>query len=169
MSAHRPRLAVVLAALCALALVAGLGVTFYLRGQEQDQQREAQDRAAVVSAAQVFTETWNTFTPDAAQEYVDTVSPLLTTRFRTEFTDAAEDVVTGITQQQLSSTGSVLSDEAGIPLVAIASMDGDSAEVLVVSDAERVSAQQEVLRHWRWQVSLVKVDGRWLVDDFVEV
>ena len=63
----------------------------------------------------------------------------------------------------------MLTDGDGIPLVGIASIDGDSAEVLVVSDANRVANRQRVLRHWRWQVSLVKVDGEWLVDDFKEV
>ena len=51
----------------------------------------------------------------------------------------------------------------------IASMDGDSAEVLVVADAQRVSSGQEVVRHWRWQISFVKSDGEWLVDAFEEV
>jgi hypothetical protein len=63
----------------------------------------------------------------------------------------------------------VLADEKEIPLIGIASMDDDSAEVLVVSDAQRVASGQEVLRHWRWQVSLVLRDGKWLVDDFEEV
>ena len=122
-----------------------------------------------MQASERFVETWNTFAPDDVDGYVERVSALLTTKFRTEFTGAAEDVVTGIEQQQLTSTGEVLVDGDGIPLVGIATLDPDSAEVLVVSDANRVSGGQEVLRHWRWQVSLVKVDGEWLVDSFKEV
>ncbi len=166
---RRPRLAAVLAVLTLVALAGGLLVTLSLRGKESDRAAEAKDRIAAAAAAQHFTEVWNTFTPDDADAYVERVSPLLTTKFRTEFTSASSDVVSGIAQQQLSSTGTVLKDADGIPLVGIASIDPDSADVLVVSDAQRTSSQQQVLRHWRWQVHLLKVGGRWLVDSFDEV
>ena len=168
-ASHRPRLATVLAALVALALVAGVVLGWWLRSTGQEQRETEQDRLAVMQASERFVETWNTFTPEDVDGYVERVSALLTTKFRTEFTGAAEDVVTGIERQQLSSTGEVLVDGDGIPLVGIATIDPDSAEVLVVSDANRVSGGQEVLRHWRWQVSLVKVDDEWLVDSFKEV
>jgi Mce-associated membrane protein len=165
----RPRLATTLAALCALVLVAGIVLMFWLRAQTEENADAEQDRIQVLQAAEQFTETFNTFRPDDAKDYVDRVSALLSTKFRTEFEDGSEDVITGITQQRLFSKGEVLSDGDGIPLVGIASIDVDSAEVLVVSDAKRVASGQRVLRHWRWQVSLVKVDGKWLVDDFKEV
>jgi Mce-associated membrane protein len=165
----RPRLATALAVLVAVALVAGLTLAVWLRAAGSELSDREQDRLAAVQAAQRFTETWNTFDSEEAEAYIERVSPLLSTKFRAEFTGSAEDVVTGITQQELSSQGSVLSDADGIPLVGIASLDEDSAEVLVVSDAQRVAGGQEVLRHWRWQVSLVKVDGEWLVDGFEEV
>lgn len=168
-SASRPRLATVLAVLCAVVLVAGIALTVWLRDAGQERSREERDRIEVMQAAERFTETWNTFTADRAKEYVDQVAPLLSTKFRTEFTSAAEDVVNGIEQQQLSSNGEVLVDGDGIPLVGIARIDPDSAEVLVVSDASRVSGGQRVLRHWRWQITMVKVDGEWLVDGFEEV
>ena len=63
----------------------------------------------------------------------------------------------------------MLENRDEIPLVGVASMDDDSAEVLVVSDANRTANGQKVLRHWRWQIHLVKVDGQWLVDDFDEI
>jgi hypothetical protein len=97
------------------------------------------------------------------------VAPLLSTKFRTEFTEGSADVVQGLEQQQLGSSGEVLVDRDSVPLVAISAVDEDSAEALVVADAERVAGGQQVLRHWRWQVSLVKVDGEWLVDEFEEV
>jgi hypothetical protein len=168
-SHRRPRLATVLAALTALALVGVVALGWWLHNADQEQRKAEQDRIAVMQASERFVETWNTFTPDDVDGYVDRVSQLLTTKFRTEFTGAAEDVVTGIEQQQLSSTGEVLVDSDGIPLVGIATLDPDSAEVLVVADANRVAEGQDVLRHWRWQVSLVKVDGEWLVDSFKEV
>jgi hypothetical protein len=162
-------LATVLAVLTALALVGVVWLLVWLRGETTEADAAGQDRLEVVQAAERFVETWNTFTPDEAEQYVDDVAPLLSTKFRKEFTDSAENVLTGIRQQQLSSEGEVLVDADGIPLVGVATMDQDSAEVLVVSDANRVTAGQQVVRHWRWQVSLVQVDGEWLVDAFKEV
>ena len=53
---------------------------------------------------------------------------------------------------------------------AVASVDSDSAQVLVVSDAERQDRlRPHVARHFRWEVSLVKINGKWLVDDFTPV
>jgi hypothetical protein len=164
-----PNVATVLAILCVLALIATVWVGLWLKHRSDEISRADQDRADVVAAAQRFTETWNTFKPNEASQYINRVSPLLTTKFRTQFNDAAQDVIRGIQQQKLSSEGKVLSDGDDIPLVGIASMDPDSAEVLVASDARRVSGGQAVLRHWRWQISLDKVGGKWLVDEFKEV
>lgn len=166
---RRPRLAAALAALCVLALVGGLVLAFWLQDRTEEREAAEQDRIEAMQAAQAFTEVWNTFRPNDVSGYVERVTPLLTSKFETEFSNAAEDVVTGITQQRLSSRGEVLTDADGVPLVGISSIDPDSAEVLVVADANRVANRQRVLRHWRWQVSLRKVDGEWLVDSFKEV
>ena len=165
----RPWLATVLAALCVLTLVAGIALVTWLRSETEANTQEEQDRIAVLQAAETFTETYNTFRPKEAEEYVDRVADLLSTRFATEFTRASDDVVNGIVQQRLFSKGQVLKDGDGIPLVGIAAIDSDSAEVLVAADANRVANRQRVVRHWRWQISLDKVDGEWLVDDFKEV
>jgi len=159
----------VLAVVTVLAVAGAAWFAVRHLGANADLERRQDDQVAVTQAAQRFVETWNTFTPEDADGYVDQVGELLSTKFRTEFTGAAEDVVRGIEAQKLSSTGEVLVDGDGIPLVGIAALDEDSAQVLVVSDAQRVAGGQEVLRHWRWQVSLVKVDGEWLVDAFNEV
>jgi hypothetical protein len=164
----RPRWATFLAALCALTLAGALGLGYWLH-EHSSYTAEEQDRADVVQATQVFVQTWNTFRPKDASSYVERVAPLLTTRFGLEFRDASKDVITGIVKQRLFSKGQVLSDGDDLPLVGISSIDGDSAEVLVVADATRVANRQRVLRHWRWQVSLDKVDGKWLVDKFEEV
>ena len=168
-STHRPVVATILAALCVVVLVAAVVMGAVLKGKSDDISAKEQDEVAVRAAAQRFTETWNTFSADDAEGYVDTVAPLLSTKFRAQFTEAATDVVSGIQQQKLSSKGAVLEDKDEIPLVGVSSMDSDSAEVLVVSDAQRTSSGQQVLRHWRWQIHMVKVDGTWLVDGFDEI
>lgn len=165
---RRPLLATVLAALCLVLIAAGVVLFVYEQPVGADT-AAAENRAEVVQAAERFTETWNTFTPQDASAYVKRVAPLLTTKFRTEFTHASTDVINGIQQQSLSSSGKVLVDEAGIPLVGIERIDPDSASVLVVSDSNRVSNGQKVLRHWRWEIELLKVRGHWLVDSFKEI
>ena len=164
-----PNVATALAVLCVLALIGTLWVGLWLKHRSDQISQADQDRAEAVGAAQRFTETWNTFKPNQVSQYINEVSPLLTTKFRTQFNNASQDVIQGIQQQRLSSNGKVLTDGDDIPLVGIASIDPDSAEVLVASDARRVANGQAVLRHWRWQISLDKVDGKWLVDDFKEV
>jgi chlorite dismutase len=123
---------------------------------------DSTERDEVMLAAERFTEMWNTFSASNAQGYVEDITPLLTTKFRTEFTDAAADVVTGIESQQLSSDGTVLQS-------AVAAMDADSAVVLVSADVERSADSQSAMRHWRWRINLVRVEGQWLVDGFEEV
>ena len=52
----------------------------------------------------------------------------------------------------------------------IASYDNDSATVLVVHDGSvKSKLGQSQVRHQRWSVDLVKVNGRWLIDDFSPV
>ena len=169
----RPRsrwgLATLLAVLCTLTLIGGIVLLFWLQDRTDDIADAEQDRIEAMQAAERFTVEWNTFRPTEVDDYIDRVTPLLSSKFEGEFTNAAPDVVEGITQQRLFSKGEVLRDGDGVPLVGVSSIDADSAEVLVVSDAKRVANRQRVLRHWRWQVSLVKVDGEWLVDKFKEV
>jgi hypothetical protein len=176
----RPGLATLLAALCLLTLVVGTALTYWVKDHSPDRPDsspllssavadEDADRLAVIQATERFTETFNNFSAKDPQGYIDKVKPLLSTKFRTDFTGSSQDVITGITQQKLSSRGKVLTDDAGIPLVAVASLDPDSAQALVAADARRTDAGQTVLRHWRWQVSLVKVGDDWLVDSFKEV
>ena len=165
----RSRLATLLAVLCTLALIGGVVLFFWLQDRTDDIADAEQDRIEAMQAAERFTVEWNTFRPTEVDDYIDRVTPLLSSKFEGEFSNAAPDVVEGITQQRLFSKGEVLRDGDGVPLVGVSSIDADSAEVLVVSDAKRVANRQRVLRHWRWQVSLVKVDGEWLVDSFKEV
>ena len=166
---NRPRLATALAVLCVLALVGGIAATVWMSNRSADIEADDTDRAEVVQAAQRFTVTWNTIDPKNAEAYVEAVAPLLSTKFRKEFTDTKSDVIGGITQLGLSSTGKVLNDADGIPLVGIAALDADSAKVMVVSDSQRVSGGQPVVRHWRWELTMVRVDGDWLVDDLKAV
>jgi len=52
----------------------------------------------------------------------------------------------------------------------VSEQDTDSAQVLVVADAAvRTVYDKNVARHFRWQISLVNINGKWLVDSFQSV
>ena len=104
----------------------------------------------------------NNYDAGSIDDYQETVRSLLTTKFAGEFEKAMGDIVTSVNEAQMSSQGKVLTS-------AVASVDPDSAEVLVVADANVKTVFDTRARHFRWEVSLVKVDGTWLVDNFTPV
>ena len=166
----RRRVATVLAALCVLALVAVVALVLWLRAQDQERQDAEQDRIAVLQAAERFTETWNTFTAGEAEEYVERVAPLLSTKFRTEFTEGCLRRRPGDRAAAARrSTGEVLVDGDAVPWSAISTIDDDSAEVLVVVRRRAGRRRPAGAAALALAGSLVKVDGEWLVDDFEEV
>ena len=93
---HHRTLALVLAGLCVLALAATIALGVWLVRATQESSSEAAERTEVVQAAERFTETWNTFEAAEADKYVERVAPLLSTSFRAEFEESAENVLTGM-------------------------------------------------------------------------
>lgn len=94
--------------------------------------------------------------------YIENVSELLTTRCRADFAKS-EPALTG-------SIGTVSFTTKGfVRAVGIATLDKDSATVLVVHDAQKTAESgQSLLSAYRWTVTLRKVDGTWLVDKFAD-
>lgn len=151
------------AAVVALAAAAVLvGQLLVLRPAAAEVEEEERNRTAVTRAAERFTVEVNNYDASDVDTLKARVGPLLTTKFRTDFEKSIDDLVTQIQQAELTSTGEVLKS-------AVASVDPDSAEVLVVADADTQSVFDRRARHFRWSVDLVKVDGRWLVDNFTPV
>lgn len=169
-STRRPRLATILAGLCVVALVVGVALGLWLYDRSQEIESTAQQRAEVVSAAQRFTVTWNTIDPKAAEDYVAQVSELVTPAFREKaFGGKDEEAARLIREGGITSDAEVLVDEDGIPLVGVSTLDPNSALVLVVADSNRSVNGQRVVRHWRWQLELVKEGDEWLVDNLSTV
>lgn len=149
-----------LVALVALAVV--VAQLFVLRPAVAEVEEETATRGAVVRAAERFTVEVNNYDASDVDTLKKRVSPLLTTRFRTDFEKSIDDLIVQIQQAELTSEGEVLKS-------AVASVDTDSATVLVVADAATESVFDRRARHFRWEVELDKVDGRWLVDNFTPV
>jgi hypothetical protein len=148
--------------LAAVALVIMILEVAVLRPRHDDMDQQAADRSAVLSVAQRFTLTSNDYTPQNFDTVTDQLYGLLTTAFRTKTKAELTDLRATLQKIQQSSTGTVLKE-------GIASIDPDSAVVLVVADAHVKNTAQESDRHFRWQVSLDKVGDKWLVNGFEAV
>ena len=148
------------------------------------------DREAVMSAARTFVIRFNTYSPDMldAQNHLpdyEAVSDLMTSKFATVFDKNVR--YAELTVQKLGVTRS-----AKVFAVGVAAEDSDSAEVLVAGTAELSYPYPSQLgqqttddkgsgdskgapqvtsgpQRFRYQVSLVKVGGKWLVDDLDDV
>lgn len=156
------RLRAIMAAVLVLLLV--VAVTFGVWGYTRlsDAEDELDARVDAVSVAEQFAVSVNNYDSASVDDYKSSVSDLLSTKFRAEFDSAMEDIVAQVQEAQMESSGEVLAS-------GVATIDDDSARVLVVSDATVATVFDERQRHFRWEVSLVKVQGEWLVDDFSPV
>jgi Mce-associated membrane protein len=154
--------AAVLVVLALLALAAIVLELVVVRPQYLDLRAEQRNRAEAVRVAEHFTAQVNNYDSATIDEYQSSVGPLLTTKFRTGFTKTMEQIVASVKQAEVKSEGDVVAS-------AVASVDPDSADVLVVADARVQTVLDTRVRHFRWEVSLVKVDGKWRVDNFTPV
>ena len=166
-AAERPpglgrRLRMLMALVLALVIVVAGVVLAVSYPRERAYQAEVANRADVVRVAERFTTEANDYDVSSIDGYQRRIAPLLTTKFRGEFTHAMRDIVASVKKSKMTSTGQVLAS-------AVSGIDQDSATVLVVADAKVTSIYDTRARHFRWKVSLVKVAGRWLVDDFQPV
>jgi Mce-associated membrane protein len=121
-----------------------------------------EQRGDVARVAEQFTVRVNNYDSESVDAYERSVASLLTTKFKAEFDQAMDDIVVQVEEAQMESQGEVLAS-------GVAALDDDSARVLVAADATVKTVFDERQRHFRWEVSLVQVDGRWLVDDFTPV
>jgi hypothetical protein len=151
-----------MAAVLALLLVAGVAAGIWGFTRLRSAEAELDARADVVRVAEQFTVAVNNYDSSSVDDYKSTVTALLSTKFRAEFEKAMEDIVAQVQQAEMESDGKVLAS-------GVATIDDDSARVLVVSDANVKTVFDERERHFRWEISLVKVNGKWLVDDFTPV
>ena len=151
-----------MAAVLVLLLVAAVAAGIWGFARLSSAEKEIDARADVVRVAEQFAVAVNNFDSNSVDDYRSTVSELLSTKFRGEYDKAMEDIVTSVQEAEMESEGEVLAS-------GVATIDDDSARVLVVSDATVKTVFDERQRHFRWEISLVKVEGKWLVDDFTPV
>jgi Mce-associated membrane protein len=94
--------------------------------------------------------------------YVKKIKQLLTTKAKTDNKQVFS--VMGKTYQAAKISGS-----GKIQLSGVGDINSDSATVLVAHDATVKTPQGELVHHYRWNVDLAKIVGKWLVDSFTPV
>ncbi|NHA00696.1 J domain-containing protein [Nocardioides sp. W3-2-3] len=131
----------------------------------------SKDREQVLAAADTFATRFNTYGPDLLDQqgkmpkYAE-VGTLMTAKFRTVFD---QNVV--LAEKTVSETG--IARVANVLGTGISQIDHDSATVLIGTtvDSSYPSPDDPKERidfapqRFRYEISLVKVDGSWLVDD----
>ena len=155
--------AAVLALLLVVSLVLVVLEVTTLRPKAEADEANHDARSDAVSAAERFTVQFNTYDSADLPTYEKSLKSMMSPKFRASFDKAITQVEASIKQGKVKSKGQVLKS-------AVASQDSDSAQVLVVSDANAHTIYDpSVARHFRWEISLVKINGRWLVDDYKPV
>ena len=157
-----PRSLRILTIVLGVVLVVAVAVAVWLWSKQHAADDRRQDRAEATNVAQQFALRVDTFDGKDIDKYSKSVQALLTTKYKAEFDKQFKPFEQVFTQAQATGTGKVL-------VAGVGSYDADSATVLVAHDASVKSKLGDQVRHQRWSVDLVKVDDKWLVDDFSPV
>jgi hypothetical protein len=168
-------LAVVLACTLVVALVVGVVVTVRYVGDDETASSgsqvdaslsdELEERGRVKTAAGTFVANVNTYDSDDIDAFRQRLDGLLTPSFAQSNKVFVDSIIKTMRTTKLKSEGDVLR-------TAVAQIDDSSATALVIADAHATSVFGERVRHFRWEVSLVRDPddpNRWLVDDFEAV
>ena len=121
-------MAAALALLVVLALVAVAVEVVSLRPRSAEIRADQAAQSEVVRAAERFTVQVNTYDAGSMDSYQSAMNSMMSPKFRADYRKVIDQLASTIKQAKVSSKGDVLAS-------AVASVDTDSAQVLVVSDA----------------------------------
>jgi Mce-associated membrane protein len=151
-------------------------------GVQSDQERLQGEREAVMAQAEQFLLRMGTYGPDlldendAMPEYRERVKDVITPKFAVSFDKEAATAEQLVSQARISrdaevfSTGvSVIDEDSATALVAGAFTDSYPKAQSDDQSGDQSGDQQREPSPFRIEVSLVKVDGEWLVDNFTPV
>lgn len=170
-----------LAGLLVVVLLVSLGTSIWLAatrgfeavGIERGAGELQSEREAVMSQTRQFMLRTGTYGPDQLvdgqlPEYRELVEEVITPKFATSFDQSVSTAEQIVAQAGVSRTAEVFS-------TGVATIDADSATALVAGsftdsypDKSGEMQPQEPVP-FRIQVTLVKTDGEWLVDDFTPI
>jgi len=149
-----------IAAVLFVLLVAGTAFAVVLATRVSSFDQQQRDQADALAVAEVFTRRMDNYDTAHFARYTESVKALLSTKAKAAFDEQYKSYEQQLSRgRSVSSTGKVL-------MAGVGESDSDSATVLVVHDVTAKSGKASVVHHYRWNVKLVKVGARWLVDDF---
>ena len=154
-----------LAILTVLGLVVGLAGMFGPDRVSYPDGSTKSSREAAIFATNDFAVAYNTYDVAKLDDYQLRVGSMLTDSYRKEFDKITDSIFTALTVKKQTS------GDAKVLQIAVATIDADSADLLVAVDAQLKNTDNEnaVPRNMRWQVSLVKKDGKWKIDKFESI
>jgi Mce-associated membrane protein len=155
----RSRTLVILSAVLAVVLVVAVASAVLFAVKMRADDSDQKDRAAASNVASQFALRMDKVDGTKFDAYVKGVNQLLTTKAKTKNTQTFSAIKQSYEAAKVKGSGKVL-------LTAVGDSDSDSATVLVVHDADVTTTQGSIQHHYRWSISLAKVHGAWLVDDF---
>lgn len=163
----RPGLPVLVAAVSTVVLVAAvvLAVVMSVKLHHHDQQQA--ERADALAAGEQFALRMDAFDGGNMGKYVRSIKPLLTTKQQTLFTQQLQKFSQVYAATRQAGGPFAKPGQGRIVLSGVVEADPDSATLLVAHDST-IPGQAAAL-HFRWQLTMRKVAGRWLVDDFTPV
>jgi Mce-associated membrane protein len=168
-SARSPRWRVVLFAVLVLTTVASAAWLVYALTSRGDAEAAQSRREEVMSVGEQFMLRKETFGPDQLDDqgrladYSAGVAEMITPKLETSFEDQTRAL-----EQLVAKNG--LESKTDVYATAVSGLDEDSADVIVVGDTTfGYTEDQPQTAPFRYQLTLVKTGGEWLVDSFEDV
>lgn len=155
----RTRTLTVLGSALVLVLLLAVAGSVFFGLKIRDARDAQQQRAAAANVASQFALRMDKVDGTDFEKYIKGVNGLLTTKAKAKNTQVFDAMKQTYQAAKVKGAGKVL-------LTGVGDSDADSASVLVVHDASVTTTQGDIEHHYRWSVNVVKVNGRWLVDDF---
>ena len=155
----------VLATLTVLGLLVGLAGMLGPERVSYPDGSTKSSREAAISVTNDFAVAYNTYDVAKLDDYQERVGSMLTDPYRQEFDKITDSIFTALTEKKQTS------GDAKVLQIAVDTIDADSAHLLVAVDAQLRNTDNEdaVPRNMRWQVSLVRIDGKWKIDKFESI
>lgn len=149
-------------AIAAIALVAGVGVTWTAERSLSDRSDRDDQRAELVGVAERYFVASNNYDFTKIEEYRDGVHPLMTESNRERFDKTLDQIADDFARMQAQAVGQVRQG-------AVEVLDDDSATVMVTGDVEFDSTRFKSTSHPRWEITLRLTGDGWLVDEHTEL
>ena len=130
--------------------------------KEQAQAPTQTDRAKAKATAEQFALRMDGINGSALKKYSESVLAMLTTKGKASFQKQFDSLQQFQFDPKTRGEGKILAS-------ALEDIDQDSAVALVAHDNNLTDSRGLTTQHSRWTVSLQKVAGKWLVDDFTPV